>query len=251
MLFGRPIKVTEGVFQIRALGARVTILVEGDAVLMVDAGSRGSAGPIARGLRSMGLSRYQVERVVITHAHPDHSGGLGKLVSGTDIEVAAHRLDADVIEGIVPPLGPLQGSLLAKVMNPLTSKLMGDPVAVDRRLEDGDVIPFPMDVRAVHLPGHTVGSIAIHIPAKETIIVGDALQYKLAWRLGPPAGWVTRCPNQAMRSLVKLLALDFDAICFSHFPPMRRGSRTALQRLIEAHSARLEQRDGPDITVHC
>ena len=218
-MFGKPILVTDGVFQIRAIGARVTVLVEDDSILLVDAGLRGSSGLITRGLRALGLSRDQIGCVVLTHAHPDHSGGLGEFLSGTSIAVAAHRLDADIIAGIVPPINPLQNSLLAKIIRPMLPRLMGSPVPVDSRLEDGEVIPFGTDVRVVHLPGHTEGSIALYLPEKGAIIVGDALQYKLARRLSPPAAGVTQSPGEAMRSLEKLLDLDFDTICFSHFYP--------------------------------
>ena len=120
---------------------------------------------------------------------------------------------------------------------PVVSRLMGSSVPVDDRLEDGDVIPFGTEVRVVHLPGHTEGSIALHLPYKGTTIVGDALQYKFARRLRPPAPGVTQLPEQAMRSVEKLLALDFDTICFSHFPPMRKEPREALRRLIQQHAA--------------
>ena len=69
--------------------------------------------------------------------------------------------------------------------------------------------------------------------------MGDALQYKFAWRLSPPAPGVTRHPQEAMRSAEKLLELDFDTICFSHFPPMRKEPREAIQKLI-----RQRRRDG-------
>ena len=87
----------------------------------------------------------------------------------------------------------------------------------------------------VQVPGHTEGSIAIYLPEKGTIIVGDALQYKFARRLSPPAAGVTERPKEAMRSLEKLQELDFSIMCFGHFPPMRDNPRAALQRLIEEH----------------
>ena len=238
LIFGKPIRITNGVFQIRTIGARVTVLVEDGAVLLVDAGLRGSSGLITSGLRALGLSFDQIGCVVLTHAHPDHSGGLSELVSGTSITVAVHRLDADIIAGAVPPLNPAQKGLFAKIGQPLVTRLMGSPVTVDSRLEDGDSISFPTDARVVHLPGHTAGSIGLHLPEKRAIIVGDALQYKLARRLSPPAAGVTRHPLEAMRSLHKLLDLDFDTICFSHFPPMRKDAHTALRRLIQQHGIR-------------
>ena len=82
MIFGKPIAITGGVFQIRAVGTRVTALVENGEVLLVDAGLWGSSSPILQGLETLGLVPEQIGRVVITHAHPDHSGGLGGLVAG-------------------------------------------------------------------------------------------------------------------------------------------------------------------------
>ena len=113
----------------------------------------------------------------------------------------------------------------------------GAPVPVDYHLNDGDLIPFGDDISVVHLPGHTAGSIALHLPSKKIIIVGDALQYKFGWRLSPPAPGVTQQPEEAIRSLTKLLTLDFDTICFSHFPPKRNGAQAALQQLVKRHSA--------------
>ena len=46
MIFGKPVRITDGVFQIRAIGARVTLLVEDHQMLLVDAGLRGSRGAI-------------------------------------------------------------------------------------------------------------------------------------------------------------------------------------------------------------
>ena len=231
-----PIRVADGLYQVRAVGARVTVLVEGDAILLVDAGSLGSTGLIARGLGALGLSLSHVERVVITHAHPDHCGGLSGLIKGRAIAVAAHTLDADIIEGTTPPPSPVQNMILGRLTSPVSKALMGRPVPVLNRLEDGDSVDFGTEVRVVHLPGHTDGSIALYVPAKRAVIVGDALQYKLARKLGPPARWVTRRPEVAMHSLQKLLRLDFDVICFSHFPPLREQPREAIRRLVDQHS---------------
>ena len=237
MRLGRPITITDGVFQIRVLGARVTVLMQNGAAILVDAGLWGSQGLILNGLESLGLSRKDLRMVVVTHAHPDHSGGLGGLVQETGISVGAHKLEADIIEGRVMPPSPLQSQLVGRITQPAFSKLMGAPVPVNERLEEGDVIPFGTEVRVVHMPGHTVGSIALHLPREKTIIVGDALQYKLARRLTPPASGVTQDPQMAMSSLEKLLDLEFDTICFSHFPPMRMGGALALRALLRQRSS--------------
>ena len=238
MTFLTPIRIADGLFQIRAIGARVTVLVEDDAILLVDAGSLGSSGLIGRGLGSLGLSASHIERVVVTHAHPDHCGGLSGLIEGRAIAVSAHVLDADIIEGTTPLPSPVQNMILGRLTRPVLKILMGRPVPVLNRLKDGDSVDFGIEVQVVHLPGHTDGSIALLVPAKRAVIVGDALQYRFAHKLGLPARWVTRRPEVAMRSLEKLLKLDFDVICFSHFPPLREEPHQAIRTLIDQHSHR-------------
>ncbi|MEK7778438.1 MAG: MBL fold metallo-hydrolase, partial [Chloroflexota bacterium] len=111
-------------------------------------------------------------------------------------------------------------------------RLMYDnPATTDRLLEEGDERPLDSwhRLQVVHTPGHTLGSISLFVLPQKVLIVGDALQYRFG-RIAPPAAGVTQDPAQAMQSVGKLMALDFEAICFSHFPPIRNGAREALRR---------------------
>jgi glyoxylase-like metal-dependent hydrolase (beta-lactamase superfamily II) len=103
-------------------------------------------------------------------------------------------------------------------------------------LEDGDSLPGAQDITVVHTPGHTAGSICLYVASKKLVIVGDALQYRLR-KLGPPASAVTQDPSLALESIAKLMRLDIETICFSHFPPLRRNARDALRRLVEGRAA--------------
>ena len=71
--------------------------------------------------------------VVTTHQHADHWQALAELVSSTGARTYAGRLDAE-----------------------------GIPVATDVPVDDGDVIKVGQaSLRALHLAGHTPGSIAL------------------------------------------------------------------------------------------
>jgi glyoxylase-like metal-dependent hydrolase (beta-lactamase superfamily II) len=233
---GNPIEIVPGVHQIRAIGARVTVLSDGDNAVLVDAGSRGSRGPISSGLDALGIALERVGLVVLTHYHPDHSGGLSRLVLATPAKVATHRLEAGIVSGEEPPPSPYRSGLIATLTRPVIGPLYGAPVDVDYTLEDGDRLPFDLEVRVVHTPGHTSGSICLYVPSKKLVIVGDALQYRRR-RLGPPASSVTQDIDQAMESLKKLLPLDIETICFSHFPPLRLDAQASLRRLVEKQTA--------------
>ena len=232
MKLGNPIRVAEGVFQIRAIGARVTILSHGDEVILVDAGMKGSSGMIIESLEAIGLSIDMVKALVISHRHPDHAAGATEIIAGRNIPVMAHRLEAGVLTGREHPPTPVQNNLVTRITAQVIEKMNGAPTGVDVELEDGDMIPFGFPVLVVHLPGHTAGSVALFLPDQKLVIVGDALQYKLSLKLFPPAAGVTEDPEQAITSLRKLLDLDFDAICFSHYSPMRSGARGALSSML-------------------
>ncbi len=237
MKLGNPIHIADGAFQIRALGSRVTALVGNGQALLIDAGMKGSAGLILGGLHELGLSADSVTGVVVTHYHLDHAGGVRELVYGRDIAVMAHRIDARILSGIDEQPNPIQNRLVAKLTAPVIERINGPPTPIDTELEDGDIIPFSFPVRVVHIPGHTAGSIALFLPDQKLIIAGDALQHRLGMKLSPPSAAVTQDTEQAMASLRKLLKLDFDSICFSHFPPIREGAHAALRQMIKQHNA--------------
>ncbi len=234
MKLGDPIKIGSNLYQIRAVGARVTVLIAGRDVLLIDAGARGSLRFIKGGLQALGLGFDQITLTTVTHHHPDHAGGLRDIVDVSHAPVAAHRADAPIIRGEEQP-PPFQNSLLATLTKPVVGALSGSPTKVDHEVEDGDILPFREEVRVVHLPGHTVGSIALHIPEKGTVVVGDALEHRSQQKLGPPARRFSDDHDQAIRSLRKLLDIEIDTLCFSHFPPLRKGVNAALKTLLTEH----------------
>ena len=236
MKLGNPIRVVKGVFQIRALGSRVTALVGDGRALLIDAGMKGSGGLILSGLQELGLSVDSVSGVVITHYHPDHAGGVRELVADRDITVMAHRIDARILAGTDEQPNPFQHGLVARLTAPVMERVNGPPTPIDTELEDGDVIPFDFPVQVVHVPGHTAGSIALFLPDRKLVIVGDALQYRLGRKLTPPAAAVTQDPERAMESLRKLVRLDFHTICFSHYPPFHGAGRAALRQMIGTYT---------------
>ena len=232
MKLGNPIEIAAGVYQLRALGARVTVLRNGGEAVLVDAGARGSLGSISSGLKALDLSMDQVRLIVVTHYHPDHAGGLGSLVEATSAKVAVHALDAGIVSGEEPAPSPHVNQLVARLARPVVDAMYGAPVNVDYQLQDGDLLPAGGDVSVVHTPGHTAGAICLYVASRKLIIVGDALQFRLR-RLGLPSKAVTQDFAQATESLKKLVDLDFDTICFGHFPPLRREAHEALRSLVE------------------
>ena len=236
MKLGNPIRVVKGVFQIRALGSRVTALIGKDRALLIDAGMKGSENLILSGLDELGVSADMLSGVIVTHYHPDHAGGVQELVYERNIPVMAHRLDSQFLKGAEEQPNPFQRRLMARLAAPLMERVNASTTPIDTELEDGDTVPFDFPVQIVHTPGHTPGSIAIFLPDQKVVIVGDALQYRLGRKLTPPAAAVTQDPERAMESLRKLVRLDFHTICFSHFPPFHGAARAALRQMLDTYT---------------
>ena len=202
--------------------------------MLVDAGSAGSHALISAGLRNAGYTLEDIRLVVATHCHPDHSGGLAQLAK-MSIPVAAHEEDAPIISREAEYPSPIRNSALATVASPLIRTLAGEGAPVAHRLRDGDTLPTTANVRIVHTPGHTAGSICLYVESKRLLIVGDALEHRRGV-LGPPARHVTSDFELAMESLDKLAALDVATICFGHFRPLRERARESLRRLISEYN---------------
>lgn len=53
------------------------------------------------------------------------------------------------------------------------------PVRVDREVRDGDVLDFAGGAHVISTPGHTDGSIALHLPEHGVLLTGDiAAEYE-------------------------------------------------------------------------
>ena len=206
-----------------------------NSVTVIDSGWRFlHNGPVFAYLRDLGYGPESVRRLISTHFHHDHVGGMAGLHRLTRAPVAAHHLEAPYLSGeggkSVPD--PVQPRWLRTLMWPL-SKLMTPPnFPVAAPLEDGDTLPLLSGATVVHTPGHTPGSISLHFPNEGVLLVADALQ-RYQGRLTLPSRWFSSDMEAARESVRRLSQLDFEVICFSHFEPMRQGARAALRSLAE------------------
>jgi glyoxylase-like metal-dependent hydrolase (beta-lactamase superfamily II) len=216
VLDGRIRVVTPGVIQAPVPWGSVFVLLD-RRVTLVDAGARGSAGRILQVLRRLGRSADDIERIIVTHAHPDHAGGLAALRRVTAARTAAHALAAST----------LRGDLAARAGRPVfgrqvhVSRLLCPPAPIDRELHDREVLPVLGGLQVLHLPGHTPGHIGLYLPTARLLIAGDAMQIH-SGRLTGPSAVFTEDMARARASLAALASLDIDVLALSHFPP-RRG----------------------------
>ncbi|MER5914924.1 MBL fold metallo-hydrolase [Streptomyces sp. NPDC001982] len=210
---------------------------DGDELTLVDAGPIGAGRTIADALTGLGRAPADVRRIVLTHFHEDHVGGAGELAALTGAEVFAHRLDAPVVRGELPGPPPVFEDWELPIHAEAAKQLPpGDPVPPERvtDLSDGDVLGFGGGARVVHAPGHTHGSIALHIPAHGVLFTGDAVA------AAPVTGSVmlgvfNLDRARAIASFHRLAGLDADVACFGHGDPVTGQASAVLRKAADTY----------------
>lgn len=191
------------------------LLVSGGRATMVDAGFPGVTPALTRALEEAGIGPRDVERVIVTHHHGDHTGGLAEVVALTGAEVWAHEADADIIDGSRP--GPVTATAAVTVHAAVTGRPRPKvaPVPVTRRLAGGETIDTLGGVRVLHTPGHTPGHLSLLVPDLSLLLAGDMLRVEEGRVVRPPAmyGWDLRIAEETIREVA---ALGFDAMLPYH-----------------------------------
>lgn len=100
---------------------------------------------------------------------------------------------------------------------------------VDRELEDGDELDFADGARVVHVPGHTDGSVAVHLPCHGVLFTGDAVAG--VGRVMPGVFDVDR--ERAVESVRRLASLAPSTVCFGHGDPLTENAAAVLSGAAE------------------
>ncbi|GJF33930.1 MBL fold metallo-hydrolase [Kitasatospora sp. NE20-6] len=160
-----------------------------DGLVLVDAGLPGHLRQLETHLADTGRGTRDISAVLLTHAHPDHTGLAGPLTrAGATVWI--HRADAATLAD-----GPRSAMRHARPERSLLPYLLRRPAALGTPLHmarkgaftakpvpgvhtfDGNAQPtgVPGSPLAVPLPGHTPGSTGYLFADRGLLFTGDAL----------------------------------------------------------------------------
>lgn len=222
------------------------VVVTEAGLTLVDAGVSGQWSDLKAELESMGRSVGDVRGVILTHGDTDHVGFAERLRRDHRVPVFAHSADAPRARGEVrksnASAGPMKiGPLLqflwyAGRKGGLRTTWMSEVETIT----DGVTLDLPGSPRIIHVPGHTPGSIAVHVQAVDAVFVGDAMTtgHVLTGAVGPQPAPFTLEPAKAMESLAKLEHLGVTWVLPGHGPPWKGGVADAVRLVRAAASAR-------------
>ena len=160
-------------FRVGPLACNCTILGDEEAqeAMVIDPGDE--IGRIEQRLNELGL---KLKQILITHAHIDHVGGALKLKRLTGAPIFMNEADMPLLNTMA------QQAAWLGVRPPETAP-------PDGALSDGLTVGlqrYPAQV--LHTPGHTQGSVCLHLAPLELLIAGDTLFAGSIGRTDLPGG---------------------------------------------------------------
>lgn len=215
------------------LVGRVYAIKDADGFTIIDTAVAPAASRIVRAVTAAGYQPSDIKRILITHAHPDHVGGLHRLVAATGAEVWASEQETEVIEGRIPVPSAKRSDLrgLNKLAKPPTVYVK-PPTKVSRVIGDGDMLPVFGGLTVVATPGHAPGHLSYWHPEHRLVITGDVV-FHLLNRLTLPFAFLTADMTVNRQSLRKLIALGPEIACFGHGQPIMTGASAALSAVAD------------------
>lgn len=190
-----------------------------DELTLIDTGTADCAAQIEDALNGA------LRRIVLTHWHEDHTGAAAELAARHGAEVVAHRLEAPVIRGEVARAPPTLQDFEVPIRAALPPLPPAPPCRVDREVEHGDELAFGGGAVVIAVPGHTDGSIALHLPGPGVLFTGDAVANIGQTMLGV----FNTDRSRAVESLHRLAQLEVETVLFGHGDPIVHGAAAALQ----------------------
>jgi len=175
-------------------------LIDVGELILIDSGGGRSFDRLVDNILALGLAAERISRVVVTHCHIDHIGSLARFKQKYGAKIIAHELDAKAIE-----TGKGSGARLYGVGY--------KPCHVDVRLQGAEqkLVFGGQEFTALHIPGHTQGSIALYTDmGGKRILFGQDIH-------GPYEAMWGGEPEKAIISLQKLIDLKADILCEGHF----------------------------------
>ncbi len=216
-----------------------------DGVTIIDAGLPGYWKDLPAELAAMGRSLDDVRGVVLTHGDTDHIGFAERIRRERGVPIYVHAADAGRARMEVKKpssgwgpikIGPMLGFLW---FSGRKGGLRIPPLTEIVTVEDGATLDLPGSPRIVHIPGHTPGSVAIHVPAADAIFVGDALTTRsvLTGVVGSRLAPFTLDRASALASLGRLDGIDAKWVLPGHGEAWHNGVAQALREARRAVAA--------------
>ena len=167
-------------------GRIVLYFVQGERNALIDTGMNVTPErDITPVLESLGLSLADIHLILNSHGHFDHTGGDHAVKSAGNARILIHREEATMVSDrkryLEDFFAPMVKGVLGEEHLEMDwgnfVQLAGPETSVDGFLEDNDLIDLggECQLRVLHLPGHTAGSLGFYWEREGILFSGDSL----------------------------------------------------------------------------
>jgi hydroxyacylglutathione hydrolase len=165
-----------------------TYLIDEERMIVVDPGSVLNAQLLLAYLkRFLHREAVDIDLIVLTHLHPDHTAGADALRKATRAPIAAsnaaQHIAREVAAGRVTGVSQFVGQMFNQAYLPgilhhldlFAPAYERQAQLVDIWLEDVNGLPNHLDWRVIASPGHTPESLCLYNPFSYELVCGDTL----------------------------------------------------------------------------
>lgn len=206
-----------------------TYLVEAERLIIVDPGSELNARlTLAYLQRYLHRTPDDIDLIVLTHLHPDHTDGVTYLRRQCRAPVAASAIARQLAEAeqqnlgnwSIPRITHLAGQMLPGILHHLDlfpPNYSAQVKMVDVWLENVAGLPDHTDWRVIASPGHTPESLCLYNPFTLELLCGDTL---ITMEGGSPLIGGTTNRRQLSETLQTLRSLEIHYLYPGHGRPI-------------------------------
>ena len=211
------------------------LIITPEGVTVIDAGLAGHWRDLLAELKSAGRAPDDIRGVILTHGDSDHVGFAERLHRDHGVPIYIHPGDVDRAKGGSKPANAKQSMRLGPLLRFVAYSLRKGGMRTTWLTEvvevrDGDTLDLPGSPRIIGMPGHSEGSIAVHVPIADAVFVGDGLttRHVLTGEKGPQPAPFTDNPDQAITSLRAIVATGAKWVLPGHGAPWSSGVEAAV-----------------------
>ncbi|TFG05538.1 MAG: MBL fold metallo-hydrolase [Promethearchaeota archaeon] len=191
-------QVIDGVIFIPGVGFNSNIYIVGkNEIGIIDTGASASyVSHVLDAMKQFNLDPQKVKKLILTHIHPDHTGGIGGFIQAFNPRIYMHTDDAI--------------AFTQKFADRMELLIGGEAIPIDQ---------FTFQV--IHTPGHSPGGICLYDPEKKILFSGDTIfSHGNVGRTDLHGG----NSRLLIESIEKLLRLDIEYLCPGHMNAVKNGN---------------------------